>query len=263
MPMKTSVAETLPYIDFCNRVMNDPSGELLKNFRRNADYDLVVPGNRDGEGVREFLNLIKSNYPEMLQFMPIFEKQQGVFGNPTTYQYDVGNFDSVILLYVFYLALTRRYFGNLNGMEICEIGPGAGLMFKLITDLYPDVKYTFIDLPGPLYINQKHVEYLGREKSVKEYLSCDTILSTEIDRHYDLVISDCAFNEITKEVQEVYIKKIINKSDRGRLAFYDAEFNCGEVKPMNIHSAYALIEKASKIIIMDLRVPTIYWNEAK
>jgi len=42
-PERTSASDGMPYIDFCNSVQDDESGELLKDFRRNPDYDLVLP----------------------------------------------------------------------------------------------------------------------------------------------------------------------------------------------------------------------------
>jgi hypothetical protein len=243
--------------------MADTTGELLKDFRRNPDYDLVVPGNRDGEQVYEHLQLIKDKYPEMIKYMPLFERNQGVFGNPKMHKFDVGNFDVPVILHIYYLALTMKYFGSLEKMRICEIGPGAGLMFKLITDLWNNVAYTFIDLPGPLYINKKHAEHLGRECNVVEYLPCNTILNEPIEREYDLVMSDCAFNELDRDVQSVYIDKILNHSKRGRIACYDAKIELPEVKPFDIYGIFRLIKHPSKIIKMDLRVPSIYWGKSK
>ncbi len=256
------MSDGMPYAEFCEYVMNDDSGELIKNFRRHPDYDLVVPGNRDGKGVMEFLNIIKKEYPGMLQYMDDFEKQQGEFGNPTTYEYDIGTFDSVLILYMYYLALTMDYFGNLNGMKICEIGPGAGLFFKLLTDIHYGIKYIFVDLEGPLFINRKHVEYLGREDCVMNYLPCSTVMSENIDYKLDLVVSDCAFNELHKDVQEVYIEKLLNKSVRGRVAFYDADINA-VLPSLGIMDTFKRLDKKSKIIKMDLRVPTLYWDESK
>lgn len=260
--MKTSLADGMPYADFCLSVMNDQTGELIKNFRRHPDYDIVVPGNRDGSEMFEHLQLIKDKYPEMLEFMPIFEKDQGVFGNPKTYEFDVGVFDVPMIIHIYYLALTRKRFGDLTGMKVCEIGPGAGLFFKVLTDLY-DVRYTFVDLPAPLWIVRKHVEYLERESYVENYLMCQTVMnSSYLEDKYDLLISDCAFNELHRDVQDVYIKKLLNKSDRGRIAFYDVDINA-VIPNMNIHEVYEQLDRKSKWIQKDLRVPTLYWDETK
>lgn len=273
--MKTSVSDGLPYIDFCNKVMENP--ELLKDFRRCPDYDLVVPGNRKGEEVLEFVELLKREYSLLLPLMPLFEKQQGVFGNPTTHKFDFGvgvyELDVPLPLHIFYLALTCLYFKfdcyakygkHSPEMKICEIGPGAGLFFKIFTDLYPSTKYTFVDLEGPLFINKKHVEYLGRESNVEEYLPCDKIMSDDLlERKYDLVISDCAFNELHASTQKKYIEKILNHSDRGRIAFYNAPLVVEGEPVLSILEVFNLLEKKTKIIKMDLRVPTLYWDETE
>lgn len=262
--MKTSVSDGLPYIDFCNKVMENP--ELLKDFRRCPDYDLVVPGNRKGEEVLEFVELLENEYPEMLLHIPLFEKNQGVFGNPTTYKFDIADepLDVPMPLHIFYLTLAYKYFGAMNNLRVCEIGPGAGLFFKIFTDLYPSTKYTFVDLEGPLFINKKHVEFLDREHNVEEYLPCDKIMSDDLlERKYDLVISDCAFNELHASTQKKYIEKILNHSDRGRIAFYNAALVVEGEPVLSILEVFNLLDKKTKIIKMDLRVPTLYWDETK
>ena len=266
-PERTSASDGRPYIDFCNSVQDDESGELLKDFRRNPDYDLVVPGKRNGAEVLEFVELVKNEYAEMLPFLPMFSVDSGTFGNPTTYGFDFGeagvfHLDVPLPLHIFYLALTRRYFGDLSNMHVCEIGPGAGLMFKMFTELYPATKYTFVDLPAPLYLNRKHVEWLQREHNVEEYLPCWKLLNEDIDREYDLVMSDCAFNELHRDVQSKYVAKIFNKSTRGRIAFYDSDMNT-VLPSMNINEVFGILEKETKTIQTDLRVPTLYWDETK
>ena len=83
-----------------------------------------------------------------------------------------------------------------------------------------------------------------------------------VEKEYDLLISDCAFNELHRDVQEVYIKKILNKSIRGRIAFYDVDIN--KVIPnMNIYEVFKKLDRRTKIIKMDLRVPSLYWDETK
>lgn len=265
--MRTSIADGMPYAEFCKSVMNDKTGELLKNFRRHPDYDIVVPGNRDGSEMFEHLELIKNKYPEMLEYMDTFEKKQGVFGNPKKYEFPIGekryNLDVPIIIHIYYLALTMRYFGDLSGMKICEIGPGAGLFFKVLTDLFTDIKYTFVDLEGPLFINVKHAEYLDRLLTIRGWHSCKSLVNgSYVEKKYDLLISDCAFNELHRDVQEVYIEKLLNKSTRGRIAFYDVDINA-VIPSMNIYEVFKKLDKKTKIIKMDLRVPTLYWDESK
>lgn len=260
--IRTSIADGLPYKNFCEQVMNDKTGELLKNFRRNPDYDLVVPGNRCGDEMFEHLDLLKLDYPEMLEFMYLFEKDQGEFGNPRKYQFDVGNFDVPLILHIYYLALTRRYFGDLTGMKILEIGPGVGLFFKVLTDLY-NVQYSCVDLKAPLYIVQKHIEFLNRMKFVDKLITCDEVCSDNFaGDEYDLVVSDCAFNELHRDIQEIYLKKLFNKSKRGRIAFYSVDLNL-IIPNLNIVQIYEKLDKITKNIRYDLRVPTLYWDETK
>lgn len=261
--MITSMAHGMPYNKFCEGVMNDTTGELIKNFRRHPDYDIVVPGNRDGSEVFEHLELIKTKFPEILPYMDKFVADQGVFGNPKAYEFDIGTFDVPIIIQIYYLALTRRYFGDLDGMKVCEIGPGAGLFFKVLTDIQTDIRYTFVDLPGPLFINRKHVEFLGRQGMVEEYLSCQEVMERNCWSRYDLVISDCAFNELHRDVQEIYIEKILNNSTRGRIAFYPAEISVDGTTNMTCFEVFTKLNRKTKIIKMDLRVPTIYWDDSK
>lgn len=262
---KTSVSDSTAYSEFLNEIMRNP--ELLKDFRRDPQYDFVVPGNRKADEVEEFVELIRNEYTEMIDYLPIFEKSQGIFGNPKVGEFEFRGkkfkFDVPIILHIYYLALTIRAFDDLDGMHICEIGPGAGLFFKLVTDLYPKVKYTFVDLKGSLFINKKHVEFLGRENNVEAYISYDSLMKNSVKLpDYHLVISDCAFNELHRDVQKVYIEKILSRSLRGRIAFYEADINA-VVPTMSIKDVYDSLNWESKRIQKDLRVPTLYWDESK
>lgn len=255
--MISSIAEGLPYNDFCKKIM---SGEIpIDNFRRNSDYDLVVPGNRNGSEMFEHLEVLKNKYPMTIECMPEFLKDQGVFGNPQTYDFGYGLMDVPLIIQIYYLALSWVYFGNLKKMNVCEIGAGCGLQFKVMTDIFPSVKYTFVDLEAPLYIIKKHVEYIKREIMVSEYLKFEDVKYN--NKKFDLVISDCAFNELHVDVQKVYIDKILNNSDRGRIAFYPSPVIVDSVKSLGAWETFKLLDKKTKLIKMDMRVPALYWDE--
>jgi hypothetical protein len=62
-------------------------------------------------------------------------------------------------------------------------------------------------------------------------------------------------------MQKVYIEKLLNVADRGRIAFYPSKITvCGE-ESFGVEETCDLLCHKTKEIKLDLRVPTLYWNE--
>jgi hypothetical protein len=96
------------------------------------------------------IEAIKKHYPDLLkkEYMDKFIYRSD-FGGPLMFEFPPYGFaDPRLFRYI----LTLGALGDLSGKSICEIGPGYGAQFKVITDVFPNVKYTFIDLVAPLFI---------------------------------------------------------------------------------------------------------------
>jgi hypothetical protein len=210
--MNTSISHDMPdYLRDCKDIVE----KNIVNFRCMPGYDSVVPGTQPK--IDFYLNQIREKYSEMFPDLKIF--WEGVsYGGVPLFDYEgVGRFESQTFRFVYALGQLIEWFGALNGMRICEVGPGFGMMFKIITDYCYGIKYTFVDLHYPLEIVKRHVNHLGREGLVDGYVECDNVEGIPVSAQWDLFISDCAFYECYRDIQEKYFDKIIIKCARGRI----------------------------------------------
>ena len=206
MKPKSSCTEFTGYSLLCEQAANDD--RIFETFRNRPEYTGVVETVDYSTG-KEYLNIVMSQSPE---FADVFEKFKSTdkLGNPKVYGYLYGLFSPTTLRYIKVLSDLKNYFGSLNGMRIIEIGGGYGGQCKVISDLFEFESYTLVDLQPCLRLAKKYLDKL-EVKNVSYCTSHDLTGKC----NYDLVISNYAFSEITRNVQDIYIKKILNKSSRG------------------------------------------------
>jgi hypothetical protein len=99
---------------------------------------------------------------------------------------------------------------------IVEIGGGYGGQCKIITDIFKPRSYTLVDLAEVLPLTQKYLKRL-HVKNVR-YRTPPQLDSRQ---KYDLVISNYAFSECAKNIQDDYIKKLLNRARRGYITYND------------------------------------------
>lgn len=257
--MKTSLSDDPKYSEFSRWCLENRDN--LSDFRRDSVYSSVVPSYPIKENGDYYYNILTEKYSHLLEWKKFFEKMD--FGNPRMFEYEgIGVVDPVVLRMILVCAKIDEYIGLQDGMSICEIGPGNGILFKVITDLFPMVRYTFVDLPSDMFFLEKNVEYYGRDKNVEMYLTCDQVLSsTYEERAFDLVISECAFNECYIDAQRAYMDKIINMSRKGRIVCNDEMFYEKPEESMNFDTICNQIKSKNKIITDCREGMVIMWGE--
>jgi hypothetical protein len=203
-----SIAQTTSYPNFCERAAEDD--ELFANFKQNPIYRQILEHVTYQEG-QEYLKIIQNDYPELLDYLPLF-KQNDTIGNPIKYVYsDIGEISSTTLRYMKVAGDLKRTFGDkLRSMHIVEIGGGYGGQCKILSDLGAFASYTMIDLPQCNPLSKRYLSALG-------VANVSFIDNTDLKSagQYDLVISNYAFSEIDKEGQSEYLEKIIDPSPYG------------------------------------------------
>lgn len=258
--MKTSLSDDMEYSKFSEWCKENQTEKALINFRRDSVYSSVVPSYPIRENGLYFYNELKAKYPHLLENKKFFEKTD--FGNPRMFEYDgIGLVDPVVLRMILIYASIEEHIGFKGVMSICEIGPGNGLLFKIITDIYPNVRYTFIDLDGPMFFLKKNIEYYEKEKNIVGYLTCEQVMSEPyVLRAFDMVLSECAFNECYIDVQEAYMDKIINPSRSGRILCNDIMFEGKDVEHMDFRTIFNSIKRENKIVLDWENGTTIMWR---
>ena len=130
----------------------------------------------------------------------------------------IGKISPSTLRYVKVLHDLMVHFGDLSNLKICEIGVGYGGQARIIFAKFPRVaQYHFVDLQSVLNLSKK---YLSHFSDISADL-CFHTLDNLPQNNYDLVISNYAFSELSRAIQELYLEQIINHSKHGYITYND------------------------------------------
>jgi hypothetical protein len=161
---------------------------------------------------QEYLEIIKNEAHDLLGMLDKLKINDEV-GSPLLYEYpDVGWISPTTLRYIKVAADIRNLFGDLALARIAEIGVGYGGQFLILDQLYR-MRYFLYDLPPVLEFASKYLESHILNSSYEAI----TLNQYDGVGEYDLVISNYAFSELPRQLQQKYIEKIIYKSKRGYL----------------------------------------------
>jgi len=214
METKTSLTEFTGYPFLCERAVND--NKLFESFRSQPEC-LQVVETVDYRTGKECLDAMRSQSPEFIKLLDKFRSSEQL-GSPLLYGYRYKLFSPRIffspttLRYIKILSDLKNYFGSLDGMKIIEIGVGYGGQCKIVSDVFGFDSYTIVDLKPVLNLTKNYLDYMKIKNVI--YCTIDDLANSD-NYHYDLIISNYAFSEITREIQDFYIEEILNKSSRG------------------------------------------------
>ncbi len=110
-------------------------------------------------------------------------------------------------------------FGKLDNFIVSEIGIGFGGQCQAISSNFPLKGYLAYDLPPVLALSKK---FLGKtlNSSSVEFLDGRNPEA----RSSDLIISNYAFSELAREVQETYLKNVISNAKRGYITWNELAY---------------------------------------
>jgi putative sugar O-methyltransferase len=236
--LQTSASDQHPgYLAVCELAARYDS--VFRVFKRNRHYRAILEHVTELEGL-EYLRAIKDEDAGLIpQYSSIFQENDFA-GSPITFDYDVGRFSPTTLRYVKVLADLKSAFGDLGGLDICEIGAGYGGQCKIISDVFDIASYTVIDLPRVLPLIRKYLNRCGVNNVI--HLTRDNIKEP---LRFDLVLSNYALAECVRQVQNFYLEKILDKARRGYLTYnFPTRFRTtAETSP---YGKQEIIERLSK-----------------
>jgi hypothetical protein len=208
------------YPQFCIQASIDFS--LFDNFRQNPIYNQVLEHVTKDQGF-EYLKCIDLD-PEIMGSINEFKLNDN-YGNPLTYQYPcIGMISPSTLRYIKVLYDIKSHFNSLDNLDICEIGIGYGGQCRIINSFFKPSTYLLVDIQPALSLAMR---YLGNY-ILHSTIQCKT-MNELYEKNYDLVISNYAFSELPRVIQDVYLEKIILKSKRGYITY-------NEINPIDYKS---------------------------
>jgi putative sugar O-methyltransferase len=204
--MKTSISDYNEYKQVCLRASEN--NDVFNNFKKNSAYTTILEHASPQQGEAYLQYILKSDLN--LSYIDKFKENDSQGGAVVSnYQEPFGLISPSTLRYIKVLAELKNLFGSLDNFTICEIGVGYGGQAKMIMDYFKVKEYNFVDLPETLKLTERYLRKFNYENL--NYYTSDTLP----EKKYDLVISNYAFTECTKSIQDVYLEKIINHSEKG------------------------------------------------
>ena len=218
--MVTSVTDNQVYPNFCLQAAMDYA--VFINFRRNPIYIKTLEHVKEKTG-GWCLELIRKD-PDIISHLEEFRKND-LYGNPVVHDYPgAPQTSATTLRYVKILMDIKQRFGTLDNLKICEIGVGYGGQCRVINGLFKPSKYRLVDIQPALMLAQRYLDHYILH-SVMSYQQMNCL---EVEE-YDMVISNYAFSELPRSVQEVYLRKVILNSKRGFMI-------CNNTNPASFNS---------------------------
>ena len=207
------------YLDVCRRAASSPSA--LAGFRRDPGYTRILEHVTETQG-REYLRLLSPD-GRARQLLQEAAKNDRV-GQPVTMRLESGlEVSPTTLRYLKVADDIQQMFGTLDGASVVEIGVGYGGQCRLLDAMFELKSYTLVDL-GPVL--DLAAEFLGQfplRTSVR-FLTMNELAP----QAYDFAVSNYAFTELSREVQEIYYRKALQQTPAGYITYNDigpAELN--------------------------------------
>ena len=236
--MRTSASDTEEYKAILQMAVNDEI--IFKEFKRHPWYTRILEHAIKEQGELYYKKIAENNpwilrHPHIELFL-----QNDLIGNPVKYKYNDIEISPSSLRYL--SVLSDLYDYELLGDNIVEIGCGYGGQCLMISQIFRYKSYSFYDLDEALLLIQKYL------------LKHNIVLPKTSVKKYDLVISNYAFTECDPQIQDMYLKKIINKSKHGYITGnFDPNLNT-----MKSYTMEELLERISKRVQILEEKPLIH-----
>jgi hypothetical protein len=204
-----SISDRLEYKDVCNLAHNDEN--VFNTFKSNPSYNGILE-HVSKENGQLYLDYLNFNFPDYINHIDTFKKND-IYGGTILSNYDkIGYISPTTIRYIKVLSDLKNIFGDLNGKKIVEIGVGYGGQCLILNNYFNLKEYGLIDLDEVLLLSKK---YLDKLDVISRPINISSI--NNIDEDFDLVISNYAYSELDKKLQDLYYDKIIKKSKNGYL----------------------------------------------
>jgi hypothetical protein len=161
-----------------------------------------------------------------------------MLGSPRKYRFDrYGTFSSTLLRYLKVHLDLQFFFGPLSRLNIVEIGGGFGGQASLTSLLDTPLSQSIYDIPPVLELTKKFITNL---QVPGNFIFNDG--RAPVPSKPDLIISNYAFCELNRSIQDIYLKNIIIPARRGYITWNSLSAdNFGVLSAGNLNG-YSLAE---------------------
>jgi putative sugar O-methyltransferase len=207
------------YVNAVNKILSD--NDIFSRFRSGIDgYTPILEHLSYYDGII-YYNIIKKKYPHLFLLIDEFKKNDSI-GSPLMFYYqEIGNINPTTLRYIKIAGDIQERFGNLNGVDLIEIGAGYGGLVSILSKLFKFNSVRLIDLPNVLLLQEKYLKNFGISPIIN--LNQENILTKN-----SLVISNYSWNEMDNKTKNEYLNKIISQSKYTFITTCDPE-SCSQL----------------------------------
>jgi len=206
----SSLSDNQDYPRFCLQASRDE--RVFADFRSHPVYNAILEHTRAEQG-QQYLDIVARD-ADLLGAMDRF-RLNDAYGNPRTSDYALaGKISPATLRYVKVLADLKSLFGPLDGLDLCEIGVGYGGQCRIISAYYHPATYCLVDIAPALALARRFLANYDLRPALS-YRTMDELAP----RDYDLIISNYAFTELRRPIQDEYLAKAILRSKKGYITY--------------------------------------------
>ena len=222
----TSISDNNSYPQYC--YFASKNDEEFKNFKRNPIYNAILEHVSPEQG-RDYLEIALNNAELHLSAKDWdYILKNDSIGNPRTVQYNFGGAQIVCspttLRYLKVLSdIVKLFPDSIKQGGVCEIGIGYGGQCRILMRTLPIDQYNLVDLPEVLALAERFLTQLDVAGDIR-YIDGTHLYH---DVPCDLIISNYAFSELVKPVQDIYIKKIIRRAKAGYITWNQSALQRG------------------------------------
>lgn len=219
---RTSISDVAYYLDGVNAALVDEIA--FRSFKRLRGMD-TIEGVPPAEG-SQYRDLVLKQTPGLLAHLDKF-RENDLCGNPRKADYPEGRMSPTTWRYIKVLSDLQILFGDLNGWDVAEIGAGYGGQYKILQDVYALDSYTIYDLPVVTELIFRYLQEVGCTSLDRVRIADFQELPKAPAMTFDLVISNWALSECTRQVQDLYIEHVLRRSRRGYITYNQISHHCG------------------------------------
>lgn len=188
---------------------------VFQNFRRHRHYRAILEHVSKEQGT-QYLKFITNPLVREICFA---SEHADTIGNPEVGSYEGAKLSPTTLRYAKVLSdLISLFPAFMNYHSFIEIGVGYGGQARLISEFAEKVNseiltYTLVDLLPVIHLARLYLEHFALKPSLV-YKTKSTL--TRSDR-WDLAISNYAFSEFSRKLQEEYLETVFKNASSGYL----------------------------------------------
>jgi hypothetical protein len=231
-------------------------------FRRCREYQQVLEHVTPYQG-HAYLNYLKEQgvsikeLKRMTKDIHLFNK----VGKPNLYLFPgIGRISPTLLRYATVNHNLGKLFGKLDNLRICEIGAGFGGQVMISGHFYEFSEWAIYDLPPVLDLQKRFFKEVNFPLDKIRFFSGIEPIHIQSG---DLLISNYAFSELSRDYQMSYIKSVLRNFPMGYITWNTlAQRELGgitieefatEIPYLRILAEIPLTASGNKIIYWDVR----------